>query len=606
MNNQINSNRKFIIIGVFLFIAFIIVLKLFYIQVIDKSYRLSASNNVIRYIRQYPARGLVFDRNEKLLICNKPAYDLMVIPNQIFDIDTNEICSLLNISKEEFLEKIKKSKKFSFYKPSIFDKQISNITFGYLQEKLFKYPGFFVQPRTLRDYPIKIAPHLLGYVGEVSNNVLRKNKYYKSGDYIGKSGIESTYEKELRGEKGVKIVFVDVHNRQKGSYNNGTYDTLAVAGKNLYLTIDAVLQAYGEKLMQNKKGSIVAIQPQTGEILAMVSSPSYDPNLLIGKERSKNYNVLLHDYIKPLINRSNTGLYPPGSVFKPVNALIGLQDKVIYPGTKFSCQGPKSSPIKCTHYHMSPLNLYQGIEVSCNSYFWKVFKNILNNNKYNSVRDAYCSWRDYVLSFGFGSKFNSDMFSSRSGNIPSAEYYDKIYGRGHWNSLTVRSLSIGQGEILVTPVQIANLAAIIANRGYYYTPHLVWAIDNVFSKFNVDKTKHFTKVKAENFDPVIQGMYDVFEKDKGTARFYKVKDLSICGKTGTVQNPHGKDHSIFIAFAPKDNPQIAISVIVENSGFGSTWAAPITTLMIEKYLNKSVKRKIVEKRIIEGNLISEN
>lgn len=606
MNRQTNSNRKIIIIGLFLFIALIITLKLFYIQVIDKSYRLSASNNVIRHIRQYPARGLVFDRNEKLLICNKPSYDLMVIPNQISNLDTNEFCSLLNISKEQFIEKIEKSKNYSFYKSSVFENQISNKTFGYIQEKLFKFSGFFIQPRTLRDYPIAIAPHLLGYVGEVTNNDIKQDKYYKSGDYIGKSGIENIYEKELRGKKGVKIILVDVHNREKGSFNNARYDTLAEAGRNLYLTIDAELQEYGEKLMLNKKGSIVAIQPKTGEILAMISSPSYDPNLLIGKERSKNYNNLLHDSIKPLINRASTGLYPPGSAFKPVNALIGLQEKVISPKTKFSCQGPESTPIKCTHYHISPLNLRQAIEVSCNSYFWNVFKNIINNPGYNSVREAYCAWREYVLSFGFNSKFNGDLFSIRSGNVPSADYYDRIYGKGHWNALTIRSLAIGQGEILVTPVQLANLAAIIANKGYYYSPHLVWAIDNIYNKYNIDKLKHITKIDSVNFEPVIQGMYDVFEKSEGTAKWYKVKDLSICGKTGTVQNPHGKDHSIFIAFAPKDNPQIAISVIVENSGFGSTWAAPITTLMIEKYLNKTVKRKNVEQRIIDGNLISEN
>ncbi len=605
MKRQNYAKRKYIIISIILIVGIIYIIQLFYIQIVDKKYQLSAYNNVLRNVTQYPARGLIYDRNGKLLVYNEAAYDLMVIPKQVKDLDTNELCNLINIDKKLFIKKIKKARQYSIYKPSILEKQISKETDAYLEEELYKFPGFFVQTRTLRKYPVPIAAHTLGYVGEVNPDIIKNNPYYKLGDYIGISGIEKTYEKELRGKKGKKIIVVDVFNRGKGSYKNGKYDIAAIAGKSLHISLDADLQAYGEKLMRNKKGSIVAIEPSSGEILALVSSPSYDPNLLVGRVRTKNYNKLIHDTLKPLINRPLTGLYPPGSVFKLINALIALQEKVLTPETYYSCHGPESYPLKC-HYHISPLNLKQAIEVSCNSYFWNVFKSIIENPDYESERDAFKAWHQYVVSFGLAQGLKSHLYTERNGSIPSAEQFDDIYGKGHWNALTIRSLAIGQGEILVTPLQLANLSATIANRGFYYTPHIIKAIGKK-NNHNVNyKLKHYTKIDPKYFDIIVDGMYQVFEGKQGTARWYKINGIPICGKTGTSENPHGKDHSIFIAFAPKDNPKIAVSVIIENSGFGATWAAPITTLMIEKYLNGFVKRKNVEKRIMNSNLISEN
>jgi penicillin-binding protein 2 len=597
------SSRKSIVIGLFIAVALLFIIRLFYLQVIDDSFKLSADNIVLREIREYPPRGLIYDRNGDLMVFNEAAYDLMVIPRQLKNIDTALICEITSIDKESFEKRLKKAKKYSYYKPSVFMKQISKRDIGKIQEKLYKIPGLFIQTRTLRQYPLPIAGHLLGSIGEVSRRDLERDSYYKAGDYIGKSGIERYYEKYLRGESGVSIVEVDVHNRIVGKYSNGKFDTLAVPGKDIYLGIDAQLQYYGEKLMQNKKGSIVAISPKTGEILALISSPSYNPNLLVGRERSENYNKLLHDSLVPLMNRATMGTYPPGSTFKMVNALVGLQENTANNNTEYSCQGPISTPIKCTHDHKTPLNLSEAIEQSCNPYFWNTFKSILNNPRYSSSHEGYNHWYNHVTSFGFGEEFNTDIPFEVSGNIPSNEYFDKLY-RGSWNALTVRSLSIGQGEILVTPIQLANLSAIIANKGYYYPPHLMADMEGQETALNpYFHEKQITTIDPDNFDIVSKAMLDVFESEHGTARWYALDSIQQCGKTGTVQNPHGEDHSIFIAFAPVENPQIAISVIVENSGFGSTWAAPIASLMIEKYIIGHTSRPGLEKRMMEGDLI---
>lgn len=596
------SSRKNIIIAVFILMAIIFITRLFYLQIIDSSYKLSADNIVLRKVREYPPRGLIFDRNGELMVFNEAAYDLMVIPRQMKEIDTALICEITEIDKESFIKKIKKAKHYSYYKPSTFLKQISKKDIGKIQEKLYLIPGLYIQTRTLRQYPLPIAGHLLGSIGEVSRRDLEKDKFYRSGDYIGKSGIENYYEKYLRGKSGMSIVEVDVHNRVKGKYSNGNFDTIAIAGKDIFLGIDAQLQLYGEKLMQNKKGSVVAIDPSTGEILALISSPGYNPNLLVGRERSENYSKLLHDSLVPLMNRATMGTYPPGSTFKMVNALVGLQEESINRNTEFNCKGPLSAPIKCTHNHKTPLDLSEAIEQSCNPYFWNTFKSILENSKYSNSHEGYEHWYNNVISFGFGKKFKTDIPFEVSGNIPDNSYYDKLY-RGSWNALTVRSLSIGQGEILVTPIQLANMTAIIANKGYYYPPHLLTSMEgekNVNPKF---KEKKNTTINPDNFDIVQNAMLDVFEAEHGTARWYFLDSITQCGKTGTVQNPHGDDHSIFIAFAPMDNPQIAISVIVENSGFGSTWAAPIASLMIEKYILGNSNRPALEKRIMEGNLL---
>lgn len=600
------TKRKYVIITIFMVTGILFVLRLFWLQIIDRSYYLSANNNVLRHITQFPARGLIYDRNGKLLVYNEATYDLMVIPRQMKNIDTLELCRLIGIDLPTFRERIMKIREYSMYRPSVFEKQISKEAYGFLEEKLYKFQGFYVQPRTLRKYVKPIAAHTMGYVGEVSPDICEINPYYKSGDYIGISGIEKSYEEDLRGIKGARIIMVDVFNREKGSFQEGRYDTLAVMGKNLYASLDMDLQEYGELLMSHKRGSIVAIEPSSGEILALVSSPTYDPNLLVGRVRSYNYNILAKDSLKPLFNRALQAQYPPGSTFKLVHALIGLQEGVLGLQTRYSCAAGFSAGsihVGC-HVHASPLDLIQSIAQSCNAYYCNVFRTILDNRQYPSQCDGYRVWRNYVTSFGFGSRFDSDIPNILSGFIPKNEYFDKYYGKNRWKFLTIVSLSIGQGEILTTPVQLANLAATMANRGYYYTPHIIKAVDNLKNTQPRFKDKHVVPISRQNFETIVEAMYQVVQA--GTAHAYKMDSVAICGKTGTAQNPHGKDHSIFIAFGPKDNPKIAISVIVENAGFGATWAAPIAFLMIEKYLNHSIKRKDVEERMISGNLVKEN
>ena len=600
------ESRKLVIIGIIVTVCAIFIARLFYVQVIDKKYVLSATNNVLRYVTQYPARGLVYDRNGELLIFNEAAYDLMVVPKQVKEIDTVEFCKLIGIEMEAFNSRMQGAKNYSYYKPSIFVEQISKEQYGYLEEKLYKYNGFYVQSRTLRKYPKKMAAHVLGYVGEVNHNELRKDSYYALGDYIGKSGIEKAYEPIIRGEKGLRITMVDVFNREKGRYMEGKFDTAAVSGQDLHLTIDSELQAYGELLMQNKRGSIVAIEPSTGEILALITSPSYDPNLLIGRIRSTNYNLLYKDTLKPLFNRALLAMYPPGSTFKMMMALIGLQEGVINKKTEFPCAGLSSKPIKCSHDHYSPLNMIESIEQSCNPYYWNVFKKIIENRKYGSIREAFEKWRAYVQSFNFGKTFNTDLLVERGGNVPIPEYYDKYFGKNVWRAMTIRSLSIGQGELLITPMQLTNMTAIIANRGFYYNPHIVKSYGKNKNITHKDLEKKHTMVDSIHFEPVIEGMYKVYFSEHGTARWYRNDSIPMCGKTGTVQNPHGENHSVFVAFAPVDKPKIAISVIVENGGYGSTFGAPIATLMMEKYLLGEFEKPWFEKKMLETDLIFKN
>lgn len=606
MRQIVYSKRQYVITTIFLVTGLLFVLRLFYIQIIDKSYMLSANNNVLRHITQFPARGLIYDRNGKLMVYNEATYDLMVVPNQMKVFDTTEICKLIGIDIITFRERLKKIKEYSKYRPSVFEKQISKEDYGYLEEKLYKYPGFYVQPRTLRKYSNPVAAHSLGYIGEVSPYTCEKNPYYNPGDYIGISGIEKNYEEELRGSKGSKIIMVDVYNREKGSFREGKYDTIALMGKSLYTTFDLELQKYGELLMSNKLGSIVAIEPESGEILSLVTSPTYNPNLLVGRVRSQNYAELAKDPQKPLFNRALQAQYPPGSTFKLVHALIGLELGVLNPGTRYSCSmGYSHGPIHVgCHKHAGPLDLTQSIAQSCNAYYCNVFRTILDNRKASGTALAYENWRNYVTSFGFGSKFETDIPNTLGGFIPKNAYYDKYYGKNRWKFLTIVSLAIGQGEILTTPVQLANLAATIGNRGYYYTPHIVKYVGDDKKKELRFNKRHQVPISRGNFEIVVEGMYQVVES--GTAHYYKMDSISICGKTGTAQNPHGEDHSIFIAFAPKDNPKIAISVIVENAGFGSTWAAPIAMLMIEKYLTGKINKKDVEERMINDNLIKVN
>lgn len=602
IKNKINySQRKYVIGSIFILVSVILLIKLFIIQIVNDSYKQSSDNTTLRYITQYPSRGKVYDRDGRLLIYNDAVYDLMIIPSQAKNIDTASFCKLLNISNNTYNTCLKKAKKYSMVTPSIFLSQITKDEYGHIAEMLYHYPGFYFQTRSVRQYPLPIAAHTLGNIGEVTKGEMDKDSYYKLGDYIGKSGIEKYYEKELRGEKGMKILVVDVHNREKERFMDGEYDTAPVHGTDIILGLDADLQAYGEYLMAGKTGSIVAIEPSTGQILAMVSSPSYDPNELVGRKRGTRYSELLNDPDKPLINRAISGVYPPGSTFKMVNGLIALQSGVMTAYTAYPCSGPESTPIKCTHFHSSPVKLYDAIENSCNPYFWRAFQDMMSAPRFKSPKEAYMFWYNHVTSFGLGRSFASDIPFTVSGNIPTKEFYDKTYN-GSWNAMTIRSLSIGQGEILVTPLQLANVAAAIGNEGYYYEPHYIKSFANTDK--SIDSSfleKHIIDINKRHFKDVKKGMRSVFEGDHGTARFSKIDSITVAGKTGTAENPHGKDHSIFMAFAPVDNPQIAIAVVVENAGFGSTWAAPIASLMIEKYIRGYVKRPNVEKRVLTLN-----
>jgi len=593
-------NRKYVIITLMILAALGLIIRLFIIQVVESTYRISADNNVLRYVTQYPARGLIYDRNGRMVVSNQAAYDVMVIPSQTVRPDTAALCSLLGITPEVFKDRMNIAINYSRRAPSVFLKQISDETYARLQEKLFTFPGFYVQPRTLRKYARPVASHLLGYVSEVDDGVIRKDPYYKQGDYIGKSGIEEAYEKKLRGRKGVKIYMVDVYSRIKGSYAGGDLDTMAVHGDDITSTVDLDLQEYGEHLMKNKKGSIVAIEPRTGEVLALVSAPDYDPGLLVGRVRSDNFARLNTDTLKPLFNRALMAAYPPGSTFKPINGLIALQEQVITPYTMFGCD--KGYLFVGCHIHPSPLNLEGAILNSCNSYFCQTYKRTLENPKYRSVTEAYDKWKDYLTQFGFGSKLGSDFVNELPGFVPPTSYYDRYYGKNRWKALTVISLAIGQGEIGTTPLQLANMTAAIANRGYYYTPHIVRSVGQdsyIDPKFTL---KHIISVDSTNFEQIIVGMEAAVAV--GTGRPAAIKDITVCGKTGTAQNPHGKEHSVFIAFAPKVNPRIAIMVFVENSGAGATYAAPIAGLMIEKYLKGEADSKEKEESIMNLNLLS--
>lgn len=591
-----DKNKKYIVGFVIAFTGLIFIIRLFYIQVYNDTYKLDSQNNVLRYIIDYPARGLIYDRNGKLLVYNQAAYNLMVIPQQTIALDTTEFISLIHISKEEFIARYNNAYSYSTRKPSILVSDLSGEDYGKLQEVLFKYPGFYTQSKTLRKYPLNSAAHLLGYVSEVDKNIMSQNPYYRMGDLIGRSGLEKQYELEIRGKRGMRIELVDVFNRPKGKFMNGEYDTLAVSGRDLYISIDADLQQYGELLMQNKKGSIVVIEPSSGEILALISKPDYNPNILVGRIRNENYKKLKADTLKPLFNRALMANYPPGSTFKLINALVALQEGVLTPQTRYNCYGgyrTGSFHMGC-HPHRSPIDLEYSIQTSCNAYYSNVFRSILD--KFESTETGYKVWKTYVDAFGLGSKLEIDMPNELSGFVPNTDYYDRYYQKGRWSSLTVVSLAIGQGELGITPLQMANSTCVIANRGYYITPHL----DK--SEFNKNIKRYDIDIDSSYFNLIVDAMEKVVESGTGMAA--KVNGIPICGKTGTVENPHGADHSTFLAFAPKDKPKIAVSVYVENGVWGSRWAAPIAGLIIEKYLRDSISNPALEKRMIEGNLIN--
>lgn len=600
------KEQKYVIQGVFILVAIIFICRLFYLQVLDSEYKLLAQQNAARKIIEYPYRGLIYARNGEPLVVNSPVFDLMIVLRETNIKDTTDFCNKLGITKEEFQKVIKEIRKEKAHlRPTALIKQLNFTEIARIQELLLEYKGFYTQARTIRSYPYPIMANALGYIGEINKKQLanQKNTYYSKGDYIGISGLESNYENVLRGEKGVRHVMVDVKGAEKGSFKNGAYDTIPVPGENLYTTIDLKLQMYAEQLLANKKGGIVAIEPSTGEILAIVSSPAYDPNMLTGRKFSTNAALLQKDTLKPLFNRPLMAMYPPGSIFKLAQALIALQIGVIKPGTTFPCN--KGVGVNC-HDHPSPQDLKGSIQYSCNPYYWQVFKKIIvqdkNPNKYKDSELGFDQWHHHIKSFGFGEKLGVDLPNEKSGIIPSNKFYDRIYGDLRWKFSTIYSLGIGQGEIGIIPIQMANLAAIMANRGYYYTPHLVKGLGANKKKPAPFLVKHNTTIDPKHFPVVIDGMEQVVLA--GTAAWTQIKGISICGKTGTAQNPHGEDHSVYIAFAPKENPKIAIAVFVENAGFGGMWSAPIANLMIEKYLTDTITRGPMEKYILDKHFIN--
>ena len=581
------DNRKYIIQIIFIVIGLIFLVKLFSIQVLDNRYKLAAENNVINKSIQYPYRGLVYDRNQKIIVHNTPVFDIMVVPKEIAVADTAAFCQLLDISQEEFVIRTQKAKKYSYIKQSLFYSQLSNEEFAKIQTQLVAYKGFYPVARTVRKYPEPVLANGLGYIGEVSKRQLERDttNYYQQGDFIGISGIEAAYENELRGKRGVKYKLVNVRGIEKGSFNDGKFDTLSIPGNNIVSSIDLDLQKYAEYLMQDKVGSIVAIEPSTGEILAFVNSPSYDPNLLAGRNYSKNFSSLSQDTLKPLFNRPIMAQYRPGSVFKLVQSLIALQEGVITPSTRTVCN---RGIINCHGAHTNE-DLHGAIKYSCNPYFYDTFRKIIQQRKEPKMNDdasvGLAVWNEYLDRFGFGRRLGVDIPNESRGMTPQPVLYDKYYGKGHWNFYTVYSLSIGEGELLTTPLQVANFAAILANRGYFIKPHLVKGIDTPDSYYKLEYDKEDTGINPEHFTTVVDAMGEIVD---GTARIARVSDIQIAGKTGTVQNKDTFDHSAFMAFAPKDNPKIAISVYVENAGWGGGVAAAISGLLIEKYVKGDV------------------
>ena len=594
------ENRKYVIGGVAIFIVVVYILRLFALQIMSDDYKKNADSNAFLKKIDYPSRGVITDRNGKLLVFNQPSYDVMIVVNEARNrLDTLEFCNALNITKEEFdkrMETIKDRSKnpgYSRFTQQLFMSQLSDKDFSIFHEKMFRFPGIYIQRRSIRQYQYPVAAHVLGDVAEVSPADIEEDEYYQPGDYIGKLGVERKYEKQLRGEKGVQILLRDAHGRIQGSYQNGALDKRPVPGKNLTLSIDYDLQALGERLMEGKIGSIVAIEPSTGEVLCMVSSPNYDPRIMVGRARSKNHRRLSTDPTKPLLNRSIMGQYPPGSTFKTTQGLTFLSENIISPTTPFGCSHGfyfRGLHVGC-HGHASPLSIVPALSTSCNAFFcWGLYYMIGNRSKYGSVQNAMNTWRDYMVSMGFGYKLGIDLPGEKRGLIPNADFYDKAYKRS-WNGLTIISISIGQGEVNATPLQIANLGATIANRGYFYVPHVVRKVqgeplDTTYTR------RHYTKATKKAYDYVVQGMRASVLG--GTCRALGRYDFMACGKTGTAQN-RGHDHSVFMGFAPMDNPKIAVAVYVENGGWGADYGVPLGGLIMEQYIHGKLSEESKKK-----------
>ncbi|MBQ6178519.1 MAG: penicillin-binding protein 2 [Bacteroidales bacterium] len=604
------NNRSRVLLAGLVVVAIILLGKLFYIQIIDDKYKINASNNSMVYDIIYPTRGIIYDRNGKIIVSNKVTYDILVTPREVTPFDTLLLASVLETTPEFIKEKMaeySRNRKKIGYQSMVMLKQIKPETYMKFAEIQYNFPGFRGQVRSIRDYPVNAGGNLLGYVSEVDQKYIESHPgEYRSGDYAGKTGIEAAREKDLRGEKGYHIYLRNSRNQIERPYKEGEMDKEAVPGHDIVTTIDADLQQYGQELMKNKVGSLVAIEPKTGEILSLVSSPGVDVSMLA--DISQHYNEIIKDPHKPMFNRAVQAPYPPGSVFKLVNGLIGLQEGVLDMDMAYPCyQGYHfgSHKLGC-HNHWSPLRLEEAIMMSCNGFFCYVLRNILENKKYKNIDEALDKWNDYVQSFGFGHKLGSDFPAELGGTLPTSKLYNKRYGKGGWKFTTIISISIGQGEVGVTPLQIANLAAIMANRGWYKIPHIVKASEGVEidPKYN---ERQYTMVDTTNFKKVINGMWRAVNNGPGTgctAWVAAVDGLDICGKTGTAQNPRGADNSVFICFAPKDDPKIAVAAYVENAGFGATWAAPIASLLIEKYLKGETSRPDLENRVMQGDLMS--
>ncbi|MDD3756095.1 MAG: penicillin-binding protein 2 [Bacteroidales bacterium] len=599
------ENRKWFFIYFFIFVFIILTIRVFYIQIINPTYKTLAEQNTLRYVYEYPQRGTIYDAEGRLLAWWRPVYNLSIIPFELEPFDTIKLANLLELTQEQLTSRIEKAKKMGGYQPITIYEDLSDFVVSYLYEHESEYKGILLEKRFMRDYPLKIGAHFLGYISEVNPKKLEEDAYYRMGDYIGVTGLEEFYEKELRGRKGVKVYVADVHNRIVGRYQNGLLDSSLVNGKNLYTSIDADLQSYGEDLMNNKRGAIVAINPKTGEIITLVSAPSYDPNLLTGRNRSMNYLMLSNDVKNhPLYNRATMTRYPPGSTFKIVNGLAALQENFINEKTFFSCYGGyriASHTIGC-HGHPSPTNIISAIQYSCNTYFCQVFKVFVDNKYFSKSSIGYERWRYYVNSLGFGVELGIDLPNEYGGFVPTAEYYNRLKGTRNWRADGVISVAIGQGEIGATPLQLANLATIIANRGWYIPPHIVRAVghpDSLNKRYN---TKIVVPINQNYFDLIIEGMEKAVTA--GTATIAMLPEIRVAAKTGTAQDPPRKSHSVFIAFAPVDNPKIAIGVLVENAGWGASYAGPIASLMIEKYLTDTVKRIDLENRMKVAEILN--
>lgn len=605
--------RKVLLPSLIIIAASLLVIRVFYLQIIDDSFKLKSENNAIKKQYDYPERGYIYDRYGKLLVANQASYDIMVIPRDIKkDLNVDEFCNLLNITKEDYEKRVAKARVYSPRLPSVFLSQLNKSEFAAFQEKIRKFEGFYFQKRSLRDYEVDYGANIFGFITQVTEKLIAKNPYYNSGDLIGQQGVEQSYEEILRGIKGVKYIQKDKYNREIGSYKNGKYDTIAVAGEDINITIDAELQKYGEQLMINKRGGIVALEPKTGEILALVTAPSYDPGIMVGRQKSKNYTLLYHDSIaKPLYDRGLLAEYPPGSPFKLLTGLVALQEGVIDENSTVACHHGFSYArgrfMRC-HCAGGLLQLHRGIYQSCNSYFATAYMKTIN--KYSKPAAAVDVWSGHLKTFGLGEFMGYDLPTGKRGKIPTSKTYKRMYPNGGWRSTAIVSNAIGQGEVVMTPIQLANMMATIANQGYYYTPHIIKKIEGkkIDTKFT---TKHVTSIDQKYFPPIISGLFDVY--NMGTASRLKVEGIDICGKTGTAENfakIGGKrvqleDHSIFVAFAPKDNPKIAIAIMIENGGFGASIAGPIASLMIEKYLRKKITRTDLEIRVLNKSLAGE-